>query len=312
MVSLKYSRFSFALVFLLSLTCVTNGYIPNISPERTKQFPKAWTIMLYMDGDNDLEQFAIQDLKELELIPNNEAVNFIVQLDRSPGYDSSNGDWTNIRRFEVSYNPNVTTIGSNYINLSEKNMGDDQTLADFIDYCQSNYPAENYALILWDHGMGVKDDERQGGVCYDYSSNRDYLTFPEIESVLKTRHMNFLAFDTCSTGMIEVVHQLAGLVDIIVFSEETMPDDGAEYNSAFTGINNITTAVNLATQYVSVYGARYIPSDFPTLSAIDVNLTSNLTDVVDSLARALFAVSSSKHTEINEARINSQVFDFNQ
>jgi len=36
----------------------------------------------------------------------------------------------------------------------ERNMGDPQTLIDFIQWSQANYPAEHYATVFWDHGWG--------------------------------------------------------------------------------------------------------------------------------------------------------------
>ena len=42
---------------------------------------KAWTVMVYMDGDNDLEQAAIDDFLEMASV-NNPNVNIVVQFDR--------------------------------------------------------------------------------------------------------------------------------------------------------------------------------------------------------------------------------------
>ena len=35
-----------------------------------------------------------------------------------------------------------------------KNMGEQETLTGFVDYCYEHYKAKNYALILWNHGGG--------------------------------------------------------------------------------------------------------------------------------------------------------------
>ena len=34
----------------------------------------------------------------------------------------------------------------------ERNMGDPQTLKDFVAYTKTNFPATNYLLAFWDHG----------------------------------------------------------------------------------------------------------------------------------------------------------------
>ncbi len=44
-------------------------------------------------------------------------------------------------------------------NIPEQNMGDPRSLRDFIVWGIENYPAENYAVILWNHGTGWKEDD---------------------------------------------------------------------------------------------------------------------------------------------------------
>jgi len=114
-----------------------------------------WTYLVYLDGDNNLEGAAIDDFMEMSAVGSTSAVNIVVQFDRIPGYDSSYGDWTDCKRFRVTYG--MTPMAENaLIDLGECNMGDPNTLRDFVDWTMTEYPAENYALILWNHGSGWK------------------------------------------------------------------------------------------------------------------------------------------------------------
>ena len=45
------------------------------------------------------------------------------------------------------------------------NMGSGETLTTLLRYGKENYPAEDYALILWDHGGGPLE-----GLCWDESA----------------------------------------------------------------------------------------------------------------------------------------------
>jgi hypothetical protein len=54
----------------------------------------AWTFMVYMDGDNNLEPFALGDFLEMASVGSTSNVNVVVELDRSPAFDTSYGDWT--------------------------------------------------------------------------------------------------------------------------------------------------------------------------------------------------------------------------
>jgi len=85
-------------------------------------------------------------------------------------------------------------------------------LTDFTNWCIQNYPADNYALILWDHGSGWKNIsllEVTKGICWDVT-NSDYLTTLELRSALFSIYtsnnikLDIVAFDSCLMGMIEV------------------------------------------------------------------------------------------------------------
>jgi len=67
---------------------------------------KPWTVMVYMDGDNNLEAALLEDFREMALVDNPD-VNIVVQLDRAvdrlnvPGYTAAHGDWKTTMRFLV-------------------------------------------------------------------------------------------------------------------------------------------------------------------------------------------------------------------
>ncbi len=117
---------------------------------------KEWTIMVYMGADNNTEPYAIQDINEMELIGSTINSNVVVQIDRIPGYDDSNDNWTTTRRYYITQDQeNINQINSTLVSdLGEKNMGDPQTLHDFISWAMASYPAEKYFLIIWNHGDG--------------------------------------------------------------------------------------------------------------------------------------------------------------
>ncbi|MUG95769.1 hypothetical protein F7734_26800 [Scytonema sp. UIC 10036] len=70
----------------------------------------------------------------------------------------------------------TTYIRSQIENIPEQNTGDPQSLRDFIVWGIENYPAENYAVILWNHGTGWKEDDiyefaRERGVDFQATQN---------------------------------------------------------------------------------------------------------------------------------------------
>ena len=117
-----------------------------------------WTFMVYIAGDNNLEGAGVADINEMEAIGSTSDVNIVVQFDRSPGYDTTNGNWTDTRRGLISKDYNTETISSTLNSIGEKNMADPATLTEFINWGVSNYPADHYAVILWNHGGGWRSD----------------------------------------------------------------------------------------------------------------------------------------------------------
>lgn len=120
-----------------------------------------WTILVYLDGDNNLEGAGIDDVNEMETVGSNADVKVAVLFDRVPGYDTSNGDWTDTRRGLITQDSNPATISSTLTSVGEKNMGDPATLTQFVQWGVSTYPADHYALVLWNHGGGWRSAEQQ-------------------------------------------------------------------------------------------------------------------------------------------------------
>lgn len=119
-----------------------------------------WTIMVFLNADNNLEPFGIKDFQEMAAVGSTDKVNIIVQFDRVPGeYTDPANDWTGTRRFRVTKNMKPTP-GQALENLGEVNMGDGNELADFVSWATEKYPAKRNMLIIWNHGQGWRYFER--------------------------------------------------------------------------------------------------------------------------------------------------------
>lgn len=107
----------------------------HASPERE------WTFMVYLDADNNLENAGIKDLNEMETVGSSDSLAIIVQMDRIPDYDSSNGNWAETRRYYVTKDNDTENINSDLReNLGELNMGDNNTLSSFVIWAVQTYP----------------------------------------------------------------------------------------------------------------------------------------------------------------------------
>ena len=116
-----------------------------------------WTILAYLAADNDLEGAAIADIKEMERVGSRPGqVEIVVQVDRGASDDRPNGDWHTARRYYVTRGRSRRRITSTLLaDLGDVNTGDPRVLEDFLAFGVRAYPAERYALIIWNHGSGV-------------------------------------------------------------------------------------------------------------------------------------------------------------
>jgi clostripain len=276
--------------------------------------------MLYLDGDNNLYPYLQRAIAQLEAQPANPNVNVVVLFDG----DRTNDSW----RFLVQPGGNYT-IGVNKWYMGELNMGDPQTLIDFINWTRSNYPAQNYYLSIANHGRGTS------GVAWDDTSNKDYLTTAELRSALNTAtnsgqwHIDVLHYDTCLMAMLENAYQVKDFARYLVASEnlgwsvfayETYVRQGQRVPTgvlapyAFAAIvprvNATTTPQQLATDVANAYFDHPSLQGYPrTISAMDLSKVTPVRQALDTLASALLSNIQSVKVYVQNARNATQKFD---
>ena len=234
---------------------------------------KTWLVMLYQNADDSaLERDIMIDLNEAEMIGSTDQVMIVSQMDRFRGGYNGDGDWSSTRRYLVTYDDNLNSIGSDLIDdIGEVNMGDSDTLVDFVSWASSTYPADNHILIMSDHGMGWPGGWSDPSPAQkDNSSNApltsalkdDILYLNEIEDALSRIQSNtnidkfeLIGMDACLMSQMEVYSALAPYSKFAVASEETEPGLGWAY-SAFLSLmvyNPDLSTEELATNIVDTY-----------------------------------------------------------
>ena len=211
---------------LFGKNSVTNDSFPE---------KKAYTIMVYMVGSN------------LELVDETVTKNIEDMQGQIDGKDVISEDTTNVvietggsylfamPQIPSEYNSRFLVQPDQLIPLCEqekevRNMGESQTLTEFVDFCMETYPANKYILICSDHGMGAIE-----GFGRDVNFNGDSLTLKELDASLKTlkeanQKLDAIAFDACLMGGIETADICADYADYMVASEMTEPSGGFSYS----------------------------------------------------------------------------------
>ena len=189
--------------------------------------PGTWTIFVYLCG-SDLESgdgSGTADIAEMCEASENNDVRFVIQTGGANSWSYSEINPNKTQRFVVE-NGDITNVYEG----SKQNMGDSNTLSDYLTWGLQNYAADNMGLILWNHGSGSIT-----GVCFDEQYDDDSLSLREVDSALLTAQQymtekwEFVGFDACLMGNIEAANILANYAKYMYASEEVEPGAGWNY-----------------------------------------------------------------------------------
>jgi hypothetical protein len=293
-----------------------------------------WTFLVYLDADNNLEPAGIGDFQEMASVGSSPELNIVVQMDRVPGYSNSYGDWTGTRRFLIKKNDEPD--GTPLQDLGEKNMGDPEVLRDFVEWGVTHYPAEHYAVVIWNHGDGWRvlmrnlltksrdaisrgepDPNIVKAVASD-DTDEDILYMKEVQTALETAQKNLherdftfekfdvVGFDACLMGMVEVAYAVRNAADYVVGSEESEPGNGWPYDRILQALA-VTPTLSpnaLASTIVTGYINSYPPDAGVTQSAVDISRLSNLVEKIN----AFTAKATTEWPILKTARLNSRQY----
>ena len=258
-----------------------------------------WTIMVYMCGA-DLESqggYATKDIKEILGISGQpEDVNILIETGGS-------NSWS----LQSSYISGATSISSSQLgrwyvrnnklnfveNLASASMGKTSTYQSFLSWGINNYPADNYGVILWNHGGGLD------GVCYDEKFSDDSLLNSEMKSahsnVIGSDKFTFIGYDACLMQNMEIADYNASYFEYQVASQESEAGDGWYYTSWIDDVYDdkpITTILKSTCDgFISSVGS----SSDQTLSYLDLSKLSSFKTAFESYASALKSQLSSKN-----------------
>lgn len=254
--------------------------LEQLEDRRLLSLPK-WTFMAYLDGDCDLEEYALACFRQLAAVGSSQDVNIVVQLDRIPGYVDDYGGWNDTRRGMVLQGDQLATWGTS---LGELNMGAPKTVYDFVTWAMAYFPAERYALVFVDHGSGVND-----GVCHDHTSGHNALQTGEMWDALGMYSLDLIGFDACWGAGVELAYQIHLNGQVMVASAHKEPSGWAYqggYREILTELRNRPhmDAVALGREIVEIYRRLQTEWSYSTLTAIDLKLIPDLFLALDELA----------------------------
>ncbi len=224
------------------------------------------TVMVYMCG-TDLESkhgMATSDLNEMKAASISDKVNLIVETGGCKSWRTSGISNSHNQIYQIKDKKLQCVVE----NFGTRSMTDADNLAEFIKYCRTNYSADRYILILWDHGGGSLS-----GFGYDEKNPSGSMTLTNINKALDKGGCRFdiIGFDACLMATLENALVCEKYADYLIASEEVEPGTGWYHTSWLntlsrnTSANTVDIAKVIIDDYVSSNRGKSV-----TLSVVDL------------------------------------------
>ena len=289
---MKKLSLGFLLMLLVAsvVSCTKTEYV-TITPEEETPDTSTYTIMMYGCGGENLDEAMILNIQEALFAGASDRVNFTGQIKFSARFQQ-NDVLKGTQRFIVGeagdmwYEP-VEVMGSDVA------LYEPQVLADFIKWSKEQCPADNYILILWNHGGGwfptddyYKQGESRAIVYDDYYAKRG-LSLDNLVKGIKASDTKFkmIYFDACLMGMIEVVAGLGECTDYTMCASHLTPGNGGDYDALMYHLNKSTnfeqSMRNYCLETVTHWSVQATPYD---LMVVDNSKMEPVLDAVGELS----------------------------
>ena len=134
-------------------------------------------------------------------------------------------------------------------NIVNKNMGDANTLGDFLDYATDKYKADYNYLFFYGHGSGVS------GIMYDEVYN-DLLSLDEMINVLSfanIKKFEIIGLNSCMASNIELLMNMAIYTKYIIASEEIAWVTNKSFFSFLNDLDSKTDTIDFGKSFIDRY-----------------------------------------------------------
>ena len=306
--------FSFSFIKTVVVFCAVFFIQSSVQAQQ-----KEWTVLVFLNGHNNLDPNGFDDLNEMERVGSTDQVNVVVQ------WASQRHQTT--KRLLVRKDDDTTNVTSPILeDLPRVDMGSYQNLIEFVKWGIEHYPAKHYFVDVWNHGSGWHDEDDRKPTrnisLDDFSGNQ--ITTAQLGLAMKEisehigRKVDLVGADACLMAMAEVLSEIEPYVDVFVGSQEVEDLDGWPYDDFLAGLGKDVgfDTESVARHLVEVYGASYNGGSqgydsIHTQSAIRLSKLKGLQRAVAQVAGQIESLSYGEIVTLKESLEGVLSFTFN-
>lgn len=190
------------------------------------QQPATQSVLVYIAGDNNLQQFIIDDVKQMmegsKLLGKDcNLLLFVDQKGKRPYFMKlENGDTLRVKTLD-----------------EEVKSSNAETLHSAMKWMVDNYEARNYGLVLWGHADGwvvwqPAQSRPRRSYGQDTTGGEEWMNISEMADALATLpHLRFIFADCCCFQCVESAYELRHVTDYLIGSAAEIPGEGAPYQT---------------------------------------------------------------------------------
>ncbi len=289
--------------------------VPLVRTTRAK-----WTLLVYINAANNLQPYGPLNVNQMEKVGSSADLNIAVQWKQASCASCGSPAWVSTRRYYVTRDSDTVTVGSPMLEDlgSGIDMGSWQELNGFIAWGQQRYPADRYAVVIWNHGAGWRPSRAPGkaieprSVSIDDSTHNEIQTWQLPQALNVSPKVDMVVFDASLMQMAEVAYELRDSASIMVGSEESPPGEGYVYDSfladlaASPSMTPTQFGQSIVTRTMAAYGA-YGNS---TQSMVDLTRMASVATALDAFADQLLFRRAVDRAAVYSARIGAESFAY--
>lgn len=149
------------------------------------------------------------------------------------------------------------------------------------------YPSESYGLILWSHGTGWLPPAYNTLKSFGLDENFE-MDILDLEEAIPDKTFEYIIFDACLMGSVEVVYQLRYKVPYILASPTEILANGFPYSNIVTSLFDENESIqqrleNIANAYMDCYMTQSGKFKSASISLIQTNALDELASKTSEL-----------------------------
>ena len=268
-------------VWTLLLACMVGGGVAACSGDDLPPEPGSQTVgrtvLVYMVTRNTLGSWSYdtKDLNEMKAA----AATGAFGKNRLIVFHSEYGEAPKLKEITPDGITVLKTYPENFVAVQSENMN--EVIAD----TKALAPARNYGIVLWSHAngwlqTGIKEQTDVKTKAFGDDSGKS-MNVTTLARVLDGKGFDFVYFDCCFMGGVEVAYQLRNATPRIVASVSELPSNGMPYN--------LTLPYLMADEANLVGAANATFCDYDALSGSSRTCTMSVIET-DGLQRLASAV----------------------